>query len=285
MKLRSPPKPPISFDKVFCVSCWVPVMSLFLADWLRDNWLTDTQQANTQCHWNFVTPSFLITPWWRWGEEMMYRVSWSVLVKQNPISSLQIGWAVFLVCPGPLLFPLDWFLLGGDHSLEWHYLLSYESPVGWFYDNFKFVSYHESDRPVKIHHANLQDPLNNPPIPMHIFSTNNNPPMFKTIVRKLWQFKLSSTRKCNLYTSILSQFKFIYMYMFFSNCKIKKFMISKWCGFGFLFFWGFLTNQNQSTNRSADGHNSLPVIVKYTSLSLFTGLQTSQWWNCKSFIF
>lgn len=53
--------------------------------------------------------------------------------------------------------------------------------------------------------------------------------------------------------------------MFFSNCKIKKFMISKWCGFGFLFFGVFLTNQNQSTNRSADGHNSL---VKYIHLSL-----------------
>lgn len=266
MKLRSPPKPPISFDKVFCVSCWVPVMSLFLADWLRDNWLTDTQQANTQCHWNFVTPSFLITPWWRWGEEMMYRVSWSVLVKQNPISSLQIGWAVFLVCPGPLLFPLDWFLLGV--TIPWNDIIYCHMRA--LLDDFMTISnlslitsltglWRFIMLTYKIHSIIR-------PIPMHIFSTNNNPPMFKTIVRKLWQFKLSSTRKCNWYTSILSQFKFIYMYMFFSNCKIKKFMISKWCGFGFLFFGVFLTNQNQSTNRSADGHNFSQI---YISLSVY----------------
>lgn len=214
MKLRSPPKPPISFDKVFCVSCWVPVMSLFLADWLRDNWLTDTQQANTQCHWNFVTPSFLITPWWRWGEEMMYRVSWSVLVKQNPISSLQIGWAVFLVCPGPLLFPLDWFLLGV--TIPWNDIIYCHMRA--LLDDFMTISnlslitsltglWRFIMLTYKIHSIIRR-------YPMHIFSTNNNPPMFKTIVRKLWQFKLSSTRKCNWYTSILSQFKFIYMYMF-----------------------------------------------------------------------
>lgn len=130
------------------------------SDRLRDNWLPDTQPTNTQCHWNFVTPSFLITTWWRWAEEMMYRVSWSVLVKQNLIPSLQIGWAAFLACPGPLLLH-GLIFAWGDHSPEWHYLLSYESHVGWFYDNFKFVSYHAADSSVKIHHANLQDPLNN----------------------------------------------------------------------------------------------------------------------------
>lgn len=48
---------------------------------------------------------------------------------------------------------------------------------------------------------------------------------------------------------------------FFGNCKKGKFKIKAVSFFSF-----FYTNQNQSTNRSAGGHNSL---VKY--IFLFTG--------------
>lgn len=232
MKHRSPPKPPISFDKVFCVSCWVPVMSLFLADWLRDNWLTDTQQANTQCHWNFVTPSFLITTWWRWGEEMMYRVSWSVLVKQNPISSLQIGWAVFLVCPGPLLFPLDWFLLGV--TIPWNDIICCHRRA--LLDDFMTISnlslitsltalWRFIMLTYKIHSIIREYPC-----------TYSLPIIILPCSRPLLEnyYKLSFTRKCNEYRSILNQFKFTYI--FFGAIAKKGNSRSKL----FLFFLFFL---------------------------------------------
>lgn len=243
MKLRSPPKPPISFDKVFCVSCWVPVMSLFLADWLRDNWLTDTQQANTQCHWNFVTPSFLITPWWRWGEEMMYRVSWSVLVKQNPISSLQIGWAVFLVCPGPLLFPLDWFLLGV--TIPWNDIIYCHMRA--LLDDFMTISnlslitsltglWRFIMLTYKIHSIICRYPCTYS-LPIIILPCSR--PLLENYDNLSY---LPQGNAIDTHQFLVNLYKCT---CFFSNCKIKKIMISKWCGFGFLFFW-FFFNKSES---------------------------------------